>query len=462
MIGAISSFMTRVVQRYLPDPLVFAIILSVIVFVWGYFVVDVSSAAALKAAGSAAAGETPSALMSMTRFWGDGFWNLLAFTTQMAMIVVTGFALASSEPVKKLLKICASYAKTPKQAVALVAFFGGVASAINWGFGLVIGALFAKQIARNLKAVDYGLLIACAYIGFMTWGGGLSGSMPLSAASADNGIVQKYLAGVPIPLTDTVFTWYNGFTILCLLVFMPILVTYMVPKEPKVVDPALLAEEPSYQKELPKDAPPALKMEESKSLAYIIVLVGVVYLVDYFMKKGFAGLDLNRVNLIFLVGGLALHKTPMAYMRAIQGAARSTAGILVQFPFYAAIALMMEDSGLGGLITDFFIDIANKDNYAVWAFFSSAAINFAVPSGGGHWVIQGPFVLEAAKELGADLGKATMAIAYGEQWANMAQPFWALPALAIAGLGVRDIMGFCITALIFSLPIFVISLWFIP
>ncbi|TQR31915.1 TIGR00366 family protein [Campylobacter sp. MIT 99-7217] len=448
MIGKISSFMVRIVNRYLPDPLVFAILLSMIVFVWGYFIVTPK--------------EGSSAVMSMVGFWGDGFWNLLAFTTQMAMIVVTGFALASSEPVKKLLNYIASFAKTPKQGVALVCFFGGLASAINWGFGLVVGALFAKQIARNLKAVDYGLLIACAYIGFMTWGGGLSGSMPLSAADASNIIVKGYLDGNPIPVTETIFTWYNLFVIACLLIFMPILVTYMVPKDPKTVDPKLLAEEPNYQRVLDKDATPALKIEESKLLTYIIVALGTVYLANYFWQKGFTGLNINSVNLIFLLSGMLLHKTPMAYMRAVKTAASSTAGILVQFPFYAAIALMMEDSGLGGVITDFFIDIANKDNYAVWAFFSSAAINFAVPSGGGHWVIQGPFVLDAAKELGADLGKATMAIAYGEQWANMAQPFWALPALAIAGLGVRDIMGYCITALLFSVPIFVIALYFIP
>lgn len=447
MISAISSFMSRFVQRWLPDPLVFVVLLTIIVFVWGLFVVEPSNG--------------QSSIMAIVNFWGDGFWSFLAFTTQMAMIVVTGFALASSEQVGKLLRYLASFAKTPKQGVALVCFFGGLASAINWGFGLVVGALFAKQVARNLKAVDYGLLIACAYIGFMTWGGGLSGSMPLAASDASNIIVQKHLGGNPIALTDTIFTGYNIFVIACLLIFMPLLVTFMVPKEPKTIDPSLLAQEPSYQREIPKDAVPALKLEESKILTYIIVALAGAYLVYYFYNKGFLnGLNLNSVNLIFITIGMFLHKTPMAYMRAIKHAASSTAGILIQFPFYAAIAGIMDHSGVGRIITEFFINIANKDNYAVWAFFSSAAINFAVPSGGGHWIIQGPFVIDAARELGADFGKATMAIAYGEQWANMIQPFWALPALAIAGLGVRDIMGYCITALIFSLPIFVIGLYF--
>lgn len=447
MIGVISSFMSRFVQRWLPDPLVFVVLLTIIVFIWGLFVVEPQNG--------------QSAVMAIVNFWGDGFWSFLAFTTQMAMIVVTGFALASSQQVGKLLKFLASFAKTPKQGVALVCFFGGLASAINWGFGLVVGALFAKQVARNLKAVDYGLLIACAYIGFMTWGGGLSGSMPLAASDVNNIIVQKHLDGTPIPLTDTIFTAYNLFVIAALLICMPILVTFMVPKNPKVVDPSLLAEEPSYQREIPKDAVPALKLEESRILALITVILSSAYLVYYFYNKGFLnGLNLNSVNLIFITVGLFLHKTPMAYMRVIKHAASSTAGILIQFPFYAAIAGIMDHSGVGRIITEFFINIANKDNYAVWAFFSSAAINFAVPSGGGHWIIQGPFVIDAAKELGADFGKATMAIAYGEQWANMIQPFWALPALAIAGLGVRDIMGYCITALIFSVPIFCIALYF--
>ncbi len=224
-----------------------------------------------------------------------------------------------------------------------------------------------------------------------------------------------------------------------------------------MIDPALLEEEPDFQKKLLKDAPLSERMEESRIIAWIIGILGFTYLGIYFAKNGF-NITINTVNMIFLLTGLLLHKTPMAYMRAVGAAAKSTAGILVQFPFYAGIQLMMKGSGLGGLITEFFINVANKDIFPLMTFFSSALINLAVPSGGGHWVIQGPFVMSAAEMLGADLGKSVMAIAYGEQWMNMAQPFWALPALAIAGLGVRDIMGYCITALFFSGLIFVIGL----
>jgi len=188
------------------------------------------------------------------------------------------------------------------------------------------------------------------------------------------------------------------------------------------------------------------------------VMVCLAYLVSYFGKPGSA-LDVDRVNLIFIATGMLLHRTPMAYARAIAAATKGAAGILIQYPLYAGIQAMMDHSGLGGVITNAFVQVASAQTFPFLVFFSSALVNFAVPSGGGHWVVQGPFVIPAAQALGADLGKAAMAIAYGEAWMNMAQPFWALPALAIAGLSVRDIMGYCVTALLFSLPIFVIGLY---
>ncbi|MBW7982292.1 TIGR00366 family protein [Enterobacillus tribolii] len=437
MIGRLSRVLTGFVSRYLPDPLIFAMLLTLLTFL---------IALAL----------TPHTPLDMVQMWGDGFWNLLGFGMQMALIIVTGHALASSGPVKRILKLTASAAKTPAQGVMLVTFFGSVACVINWGFGLVVGAMFAREVARRVKGSDYPLLIACAYIGFLTWGGGLSGSMPLLAATPGNPV--EHIAGL-IPVSQTIFTGYNAFITIGLIAVMPFVTRLMMPKPGDVVtvDPVLLEEEPDFQKKLPADASVALKLEESRILALIIGALGIAYLGMYFYQKGF-NITINTVNMIFMIAGLLLHKTPMAYMRAITAGARSTAGILVQFPFYAGIQLMMEHSGLGGLITEFFINVANKETFPIMTFFSSALINFAVPSGGGHWVIQGPYVMSAAQALGADLGKSAMAIAYGEQWMNMAQPFWALPALAIAGLGVRDIMGYCVTALVFSGFIFVIGL----
>lgn len=434
LIQRISGYFTQVVHRYLPDPLIFAIFLTILTFLLAF-------------------GLTPKAPAELLTLWGSGFWNLLAFSMQMALILVTGHALASSPPVKRLLVALAGLARTPAHAVMLVSFVGGVACAINWGFGLVLGAMLAREVARRVKGVDYRLLVACAYMGFLTWHGGLSGSVPLVAATPGNPM-EKTIGLIPV--SQTLFTGYNMAITLGLIVMLPILARQMMPKPEDVVevDPALLVEPPSFERVLPADATPAERVEESRLLAILVALCCVAYLVVRTVKDGF-NLDINSVNLVFLAAGIVLHKTPMAYARAVSAAAKGAAGIMIQFPFYAGIQAVMDHSGLAGVITKWFVDIANVHTFPLLAFLSSGLINFAVPSGGGHWVVQGPFVMPAAQALGADMGKAAMAIAYGEAWTNMAQPFWALPALAIAGLGVRDIMGYCVTALLFSGVVFV-------
>jgi short-chain fatty acids transporter len=438
VIQRISAFFTQVVHRVLPDPLIFAILLTVVTFALAF-------------------GLTPKAPADLVMLWGSGFWNLLAFSMQMAMILVTGHALASSGPVKRMLVALASSARTPGQGVMLVSFVGAVACAINWGFGLVLGAMLAREVARRVQGTDYRLLVACAYMGFLTWHGGLSGSVPLVAATHGNPM-EKTIGLIPV--SQTIFTGYNAFITFGLIILLPILARLMMPKPEDVVtvDPALLQDPPSVERKLSPDARFAERMEESRVLAILVAALCAVFLIIRFIKKGFV-LDIDTVNLVFLAAGIVLHKTPMAYARAVAAAAKGASGIMIQFPFYAGIQALMDHSGLAGVITKWFVDIANVHTFPLLAFLSSALINFAVPSGGGHWVVQGPFVMPAAQALGADLGKSAMAIAYGEAWTNMAQPFWALPALAIAGLGVRDIMGYCVTALLFSGVVFVAGMY---
>ncbi|KLU59484.1 short-chain fatty acids transporter [Peptococcaceae bacterium CEB3] len=442
MIKALSRFFTAIVQRFLPDPLVFAMILTIIMFVAGILFTH----------------HTP---IEMMGFWGKSFWNLLAFAMQMSLILVTGHALANSPALKRILSRMAGLAKTPAQGVMLVTFMGALASLINWGFGLIVGALFAKQVAKRVPRTDYRLLIASAYIGFLTWHGGLSGSVPLMAATKGNPIEKA--AGL-IPLSQTIFTPFNIFVSVALLVILPFLTRMMMPKDEDVVeiDPALLAEdEASAAVAVPQEKTFAVRVENSRILAWLIGLMGYAYLIYYFRQKG-SQLDVNTVNMIMFFTGLILHGSPLSYMQAVVNGAKGTAGIIVQFPFYAGIQGMMDMSGLGGLITNGFVSISNVHTFPFLAFLSSGLINFFVPSGGGHWVVQGPFIMPAAKALGVVPGKAAMAIAYGEAWMNMAQPFWALPALAIAGLKVRDIMGFCVTTLLVSGIIFAVGLSFFP
>lgn len=437
MVKRLSAFFTGVVHRFLPDPLIFAILLTALVF-------------------ALALGLTPKTPLDLVLLWGDGFWNLLKFAMQMALVLVTGHALASSAPVRRMLARGAALATTPARGVMLVTFASAVACAINWGFGLVVGAMFAREVARRQPASDYRLLIASAYIGFLTWHGGLSGSVPLVAATKGN--PMEKVAGL-IPVSETLLTGYNIFATLALIVTLPFLTRLMMPAPADVVaiDPALLRDDVDAPRPIGQGATLAERLEESRLLSWLVGGLVVAYLVARSLTRGFI-LDIDTVNLIFLAAGMALHRTPMAYARAVTAAARGTAGIMIQFPFYAGIQVMMEQSGLGGVITNAFVHVASKETFPFLAFLSSGLINFAVPSGGGHWVVQGPFIIPAAQALGVDLGKAAMAIAYGEAWMNMAQPFWALPALAIAGLGVRDIMGYCVTALLFSGLIFTAAL----
>ncbi|MGG1572261.1 TIGR00366 family protein [Fictibacillus sp. NRS-1165] len=440
---ALSNFFTALVQRFLPDPFVFALILTIILFLSGVIFTHHSP-------------------IEMVGFWGSGFWNLLAFAMQMALVLVTGHALASSPLIKKWMVKLASLAKTPAQGVILVTLGSGLACFINWGFGLIVGALFAKEVAKRIPGSDYRFLIACAYIGFLTWHGGLSGSIPLVAVTPGNPMEKT--AGL-IPLTDTIFTSYNLFITLALLIILPIMTRLMMPTGRDVIgiDPKILAEDEASAATAIAPAEVkrtfAVTMENSRILSLAIAVLGYSYIVYYIVENGFK-IDINTVNLLFFTTGLLLHGTPLSYMNAVANAAKGTAGILIQFPFYAGIQGMMELSGLGGMITNTFISVSNPSTFPFFAFLSSGFVNFFVPSGGGHWVVQGPFIMPAAEQLGVDPGIAAMAIAYGEAWMNMAQPFWALPALAIAGLGARDIMGYCVTTLLVSGVIFTIGLSF--
>ncbi len=327
MIQRISRFFTQVVHRVLPDPLIFAILLTIVTFILAF-------------------GLTPKPPAELIVLWGAGFWNLLAFSMQMAMILVTGHALASSGPVKRLLVALASSARTPGQGVMLVAFVGAVACAINWGFGLVLGAMLSREVARRVKGTDYRLLVASAYMGFLTWHGGLSGSVPLVAATKGNPM-EKAIGLIPV--SHTIFTGYNAFITISLIVLLPFLARSMMPKPQDVVavDPALLEEPPSVERKLPVNATFAERIEESRTLAILVALTCAGYLVVRTVQKGFV-LDIDTVNLVFLAAGMVLHKTPMAYARAVAAAARGTSGIMIQFPFYAGIQALMDHSGLAG------------------------------------------------------------------------------------------------------------------
>jgi len=156
------------------------------------------------------------------------------------------------------------------------------------------------------------------------------------------------------------------------------------------------------------------------------------------------------MNFTFLFLGILLHKTPRRYLHSLNNAVKGSAGIILQFPFYSGIMGMMIASGLAATISGWFVSISSESTLPFFAFLSAGLVNIFVPSGGGQWAVQGPIMIPASIELGTPLAKTAMAVAWGDAWTNMIQPFWALPALGIAGLGARDIMGYCLVALLYS------------
>ncbi len=427
----------QLVHKYLPDPFLFAIILTLVVF-------------------GVTMPVTNQGPLEVVSHWGKGAWGLLGFSMQMALVLVLGQALASAPLFKKLLSTLASIPKSPAQAIMLVTIVGLIANWINWGFGLVISAIFAKELAKKVKHVDYPLLIAAAYSTFVIWHAGLSGSVPLTVAGGGPA-VTKATGGIiteAIPTSATLFSSYNLIMLAIIFVCLPIIMAKMMPSKEEAVeiDPELLEDHEDDTPLIKSGHTPSEKLENSVIITVLISLIGVSWIFYYFYKGG--GLDLNIINMIFLFAGIILHKRPISYVHAITHSAKSAAGIILQFPFYAGIMGMMvgasaEGVSLAGAISNFFVAISNADTFPILTFLSAGIVNVFVPSGGGQWAVQAPIMMPAAQTLGVDYGVTAMAIAWGDAWTNMIQPFWALPALGIAGLGARDIMGYCIITLLF-------------
>lgn len=425
----------RVVNRWLPDPFLFAIILTIVVFI----------------ASMIGTQQSPVALVDS---WGNssGFWGLLSFSMQMALVLVLGSAMASAKVCKKILGAIASIAKDKKSAILITTFVSTICCWLNWGFGLIAGALLAKEVARRVKDVDYPLLIASAYSGFVIWHAGLSGSIPLQMGAEGGTEILGVVYSAPI--SQTVFHPVNLGMVLVILILMPLVNYAMHPDAAHTitVDPALLVEEEEKTYTINT---PAEKIEHSKILWVITLVLGFAYIIYYFVTKGF-NLDLNIVNMIFMFLGILLHGDLRKYVDAIGEAAGGAAGILLQFPFYAGIMGLMvatnPETGvsLASIIANFFTNISNEITFPMLTFLSAGIINFFVPSGGGQWAVQAPIVMPAATQMGIEYGRSAMAIAWGDQWTNMIQPFWALPALGVAGLSARNIMGYLVIVTIFT------------
>ncbi len=431
------KFCVRLVQRWLPEPFIFAILLT---FVAALVAMPVCSQSPLE----------------VIEHWGGGVWNLLAFAMQMALVLVCGSTLAAAPVVKRAIAAMARAPRSAPAAIALVTVVSALSCWLNWGFGLIVGVVFAKAIARQRADVDYRLLIASAYSGFVVWHAGISGSIPLTMATPGEALAMATDGALtsPVPLSQTIFAWHNLATVLFAIIGITVANTLMHPKQGVLtIDPALLKDDdiaPIATTSATKT--PAQRLEKSKLLSWLVALMLATYLVIHLAVRG-AGLDLGGVIMIFLALGLVLHSTPVDYVRAFGKATAGAAGIILQFPFYAGIMGIVTGVGvsgisLGGVMADACIQISNSVTYPLLTFLCAAVLNLFVPSGGGHWAVQAPVMFTAGANLGVDPGLTGMAIAWGDAWTNLIQPFWALPALAIARLDAKDIMGYCLIDLL--------------
>ena len=437
MLRQLTRWCVRYAERYIPNPYLYAVVLTFI---------TVAAALIWTASG-------PGQVIDA---WYKGIWDILAFALQMALVLVTGVTLAAAPLVKKLLRRLAAVPAGQTGAAITVFLAAALGSWLNWGFGLVVGALVAREIAKRLEDVDFSFLVAAAYMGFMVWASGLSSSIALATATPGSAlnIVEK-VTGQVAGFDQTIFTAYNLVPVVLLLILIPLALRFMGPhvREMKRVDrTALIAQD---EEGTPPARPRtfATRLEDAWSLSLLLVLMGAYYEVHTIGQKGFH-LDINGFIFIVLMLGLLFHWRPIRYVRAFETSARTVGPILLQFPLYGGIMGIMTGTGLAALIAARFVDFSTAHTLPFWSFISSNIISLFVPSGGGHWAVQGPFMVPAAVKLHVNPALTAMATAMGEQTANMIQPFWALPILAIARLGIKDIMGYCVIALVIGLAVF--------
>ncbi|UPK74104.1 TIGR00366 family protein [Nocardioidaceae bacterium SCSIO 66511] len=439
----VADGLSRWSLRWVPDAWVIVVLLTFVVFVLAFFL----------SPGDYSIGKAE----DLVRGWGDGFWALLEFGMQMALIILTGYVVATSPPFRRFLTWVADKPKGPKSAVAVMAATSMLLVLINWGLGLVGSAVLVRYMAARQPKVDYRLLVACAYLGMAgTWHAGLSASSPLLVATPGH-FAEEYF-GV-IPVTQTIFSAFNLLMVLIAILLWVAMAPLLHPRADKVVPPpreVLEADESVDADGASSDGPgamaaagakptPAERIEMSRWPNMIIGIGGLIYLVLYFSSLDdgvLSGITLNAVNFIFLFLGILLHGTPRSLLRAAERGGNFMWGVVIQFPFYAGILGMITATGFSERIADWFTSIANEQTFPVLVYWYSGILNFFVPSGGSKFAIEASYLAEAADKLGVPLDLTVLAYAWGDMATDAIQPFWALPLLAIARLGFRDVMGF--------------------
>jgi short-chain fatty acids transporter len=400
--------------------------------------------------------------------WGHGFWELIPFTLQMALIIITGHVLATSAPMGRAIRTIAAWPRSPKGAVAMVTLFALVTSWFNWGFSLIFSAVLAREVARRMTGVDYRALAAASFLGLGSiWAQGLSGSAALQMASpgALQPQIRDIVAGggqVPggiIPFRDTIFLWQSLLSVLVEIGVVTLVMWLATPPAGRgrtAADLGIDLGEREFTPPPPPVAPvPGAWLEGSSALTWLVGALGVTYLVRYFSQAAdpLNAITLNIVNFTFLLAGILLHGTPARLMHAVQAATPAVWGVILQFPFYAGMAGIITSTHLNERLAGAFVSVSTATSFPAIVAIYSAVLGVFVPSGGSKWVIEAPYVMAAAHQLQVHLGWVVAAYDLGEALANLIQPFWMLPILGIFKLGARDVMGYTFLVFVALVPV---------
>ena len=466
MLSGIGTFFADRFRRWLPDSFIFALILTLIAAVWALFSMDVGP-------------------VKIAEAWYKGFWSLLSFAMQMVLILVTGYAIAISPIASRFIDWLAARINKPVAVYVTIMIAGQIFSLISWGW-IVLTAVLARELAMRVKGVDYRLTAAAVYMTFLPWHGGLSGSIPLVINTPDNFLIKAGVLSEIIPTTLTLGSTMNIGINLALLVTLPLLLVLMRPsaentqtfddmREGDAPAKAVSVEEEANGLSLPDRCISDI-LNASWIINLLIILMGAYIIVAHFWSNGF-DLNLNIMNFVFIILGMAAHKTPIRYVVAMKRACANVSGIILQFPFYAGIMGIMIHTGLGKQVATSLAAASSPESFPFVAFLIGGFLNIFVPSGGGEWAVAGQPIVEAAKTVAANAGltaevsqafiaKASMAVGYGDSWTNMIQPFWTLTFLPVVAAGsrlqARDIMGYTFVAMIWSFVIFTLGVTFLP
>ncbi len=439
-LSAVMRPVNSVVERFIPSALVFAIVLTFVVAVLALVLTDTGP-------------------VDVVKGWGDGLSGLLAFMTQMALILLLGHTLAHTGPVRRILASLGGVPRTVLQAYLFVFVVAAVASLITWGLGLVVGVLLAVQVARQGREkglrLHFPMLVAAGYSGYVVWHMGYSGSGTLAAATEGSFVAERL--GKTIPISETTFAWWNILAIVATIIVVGGGLALVAPRDGD--DIVSLRTDARFDEDVAIDdavVTPADRVDASRVPTLGVALALISYLVIHYAQGGTATLDI--VNWTFLALIFMLVRSPLELVGLVKNAASNVGEILLQFPLYAGIMGIMATSGLITVFSDFMVNTAGPSTFGVLVFLSAGVVNLFVPSGGGQFAVQGPVMLDAGGRLGVDPSVTIMAIAYGDQWTNMIQPFWALPVLAISGLKIRDILGYTMVTLIASGLVFAVTL----